>query len=84
MIHAATTRKTPPKFPVVDAAIKEKGNVMDFIRFSGFHQNTYYKMQDGTTQPTLGLIYKVLQYTGLTFDEAFMASTKNSCETHRG
>lgn len=45
---------------------------MDFVRFSGIHQMTYYAMQSGRTTPTLGLIYNVLLYTGLSFDEAFV------------
>lgn len=64
-------RKTPPRFQSVDEAIKAKGSVMDFVRFSGIHQMTYYAMQSGRTTPTLGLIYNVLLYTGLSFDEAF-------------
>ena len=64
-------RKTPPRFPAVDAAIKEKGSVAEFLRESGVNVQTYYAMQSGRTTPTLGLIYKVLAYTGLSFDEAF-------------
>ena len=64
-------RKTHPRFQAVDDAIKEKGSVMDFVRHSGIHQMTYYAMQSGRTTPTLGLIYSVLNYTGLSFDEAF-------------
>lgn len=64
-------RKTPPRFPAVDAAIKEKGSVMDFICEAEIHQMTYYAMQAGRTTPTLSLVYKVLDYTGLTFDQAF-------------
>lgn len=44
---------------------------MDFIREAEIHQMTYYAMQAGRTTPTLGLIYKVLDYTGLSFDQAF-------------
>lgn len=64
-------RKTPPRFPAVDAAIKAHGSVMDFVRAAEIHQMTYYAMQSGRTTPTLGLVYKVLDYTGLTFDQAF-------------
>lgn len=51
---------------------------MDFIRFSEIHQMTYYAMQAGRTTPTLGLIYKVLDYTGLSFDQAFGKETGNA------
>lgn len=72
------TRKTPPRFPAVDEAIKAKGTVMDFIRASDLHQMTYYAIQSGRTQPTLGTIYAVLKYTGLSFDQAFGETTKNA------
>lgn len=65
------SRKTPPRFPSVDEAVKAKGSVMDFVRYAEIHQMTYYAMQAGRTTPTLGLIYKVLDYTGLSFDQAF-------------
>lgn len=64
-------RKTPPRFPKVDEVIKAKGSIKQFIRESGLHEMTYYAMQSGRTQPTLGTIYAVLKYTGLSFDEAF-------------
>ena len=68
------SRKSQPRFQAVDDAIKSKGSVMDFVRYSGIHQMTYYAMQSGRTMPTLGLIYSVLSYTGLSFDEAFLPS----------
>lgn len=71
-------RKNPPRFPAIDEAIKAKGSVMDFIRVSEIHQMTYYAMQAGRTTPTLGLIYKVLDYTGLSFDQAFGKETGNA------
>ena len=64
-------RKNPPRFPAVDEAIKAKGSVMDFIRASGLHCQTYYAMQAGRAQPTLGTIYAVMNYTGLDFETAF-------------
>ncbi len=64
-------RKTPPRFPAVDAAIKAKGSVAKFLRESGVNVQTYYALQAGRSMPTLGLIYKVLDYTGLTFEKAF-------------
>lgn len=72
------TRKTPPRFPAVDQAIKERGTVAAFLRATGVSMPTYYKMQAGKTQPTLGTIYAVLKYTGLSFDQAFGETTKNA------
>ena len=71
MIDYKVPRKNPPRFPNVDAAIKAKGTVARFVRESGIHLMTYYAMQAARTQPTLGTIYAVLKYTGLSFDEAF-------------
>lgn len=71
-------RKTPAKYPSVDSAIKAKGSVMDFIRISGVNQQTYYAMQAGRTIPTLGLILKVLDYTGMDFDTAFREGRINA------
>lgn len=64
-------RKIPPRFPAVDQAIKERGTVSKFLRTADVKMPTYYGMQSGRTTPTLGLIYKVLDYTGLDFDTAF-------------
>ena len=66
-----SARKAPPRFPAVDAAIKEKGTVRQFFAKTGVNEQTYYAMQARRTTPTLGLVYKVLDYTGLTFDQAF-------------
>jgi hypothetical protein len=68
---AYSARKTPPKYPRIDEVIKEMGSVAQFCRDSGVYIMTYYAMQAGRTTPTLGLIYKVLDYTGMTFEEAF-------------
>ena len=65
------TRKTAPRFPVIDAAIKERGSVRKFTRSAQISEQSYYKMQSGETTPTLGTIFAVLQYTGLDFDTAF-------------
>ena len=64
-------RAAPPRFSAVDDAIKAKGSVMDFVRMSGVNQQTYHARQAARSTPTLGLICKVLRYTGLSFDEAF-------------
>lgn len=69
-------RNSPPRYAAVDDAIKAKGSVTEFVRVSGVNQQTYYAMQAGRTTPTLGLIYKILGYTGLTFEEAFMEGKK--------
>ena len=64
-------RKTPPRFPQVDKAVKARGGVKVFCVCTDYTQSAYYKMQSGATQPTLGLIYAVMRFTGLSFDEAF-------------
>ena len=66
-------RKSAPRFPAIDEAIKSKGSVKQFILQAGLHEITYYKMQSGDTNPTLSTIYAILQYTGLTFEAAFMS-----------
>ena len=68
---AYSTRKTPPKYPRIDEVIKGMGSVAQFCRDSGVYLMTYYAMQSGRTVPTLDTIYKILRFTGLTFEEAF-------------
>lgn len=71
MIDFSPRRKSPPRFPAVDKAIKARGTVTQFTKSSGLSAMTYYKMQSGETTPTLGTIFAVMRYTGLSFDEAF-------------
>ncbi|MBO7669058.1 MAG: hypothetical protein J6S60_00580 [Oscillospiraceae bacterium] len=63
--------RTPRRFPVLDEAIKSRGTVRRFVEQSGIGEQTYYKMQDGTNDPTYYTVVKCLQYTGLTFEQAF-------------
>ena len=72
------SRQIKPWFPAVDAAIKQKGTVKQFIEQTGVNVQTYYAMQARRTTPTLGLIYKILRYTGLTFEEAFGSGGNNA------
>ena len=78
MSKYAPPRKAPPRFPTVDAAIKSQGSVRQFARESGIHLMTYYAMQSGRSVPTLGTIYAVMNYTGLSFDEAFGEEKRNA------
>ena len=64
-------RKNPPKYPRIDEVIKEKGTVAQFCRESGTYIMTYYALQAGRSVPTLETVYKILRYTGLSFEEAF-------------
>ena len=64
-------RNTPPRFPKIDEAIKARGSVIKFSIISGIHIQTYYKMQSGASSPNISTIYAILQYTGLTFEQAF-------------
>lgn len=66
-----STRKYPPRFPAVDDEIKRRGGVKAFCAAADYTEGAYYKMQSGHTQPTLGLIFAVMQFTGLGFEEAF-------------
>lgn len=64
-------RKLPLQFPEVHKAILEKGYINDFVRWSGLHQMTYYKMQAGRTTPSMFTINQILDYTGKTYEELF-------------
>lgn len=64
-------RKSEPLYPVIDEAIKARGGVRAFIRWSGIARTTYYHMQDATSQPTKYVIDRILEFTGLTYEEAF-------------
>ena len=64
-------RKNPPKYPRIDEVIKGKGTVAQFCRESGVYNMTYYALQAGRSVPTIETVYKILRYTGLTFEEAF-------------
>lgn len=72
-------RKAPPVFPAIDEEIKRRGSVRRFVAEAGIHEQTYYAMQSGKTQPTLNTIYQILRYTGLTFDDAF-GDNKNAVQ----
>lgn len=69
-------RKAPPKFPEIDAAIKRRGSVRQFVKEVGIHEQTYYAIQSGRATPTLGTIFAILRYTGLDFDTAFAENKK--------
>ncbi len=64
-------RKSDPLYPAIDEAIKARGGVRAFIRASGIAMTTYYHMQDATSQPTKYVIDRILEFTGLTYEEAF-------------
>ena len=70
---AVNPRKSEPMYPAVDEAIKAKGSVMQFVRWASIGMVTYYHMQDGSSQPTKFVIDRILDYTGLTYEEAFRA-----------
>ena len=65
------TRKNDPLYPRIDEAVKAKGGVRAFARWASIGLVTYYHMQDGTSQPTKYVIDRILDYTGLTYEEAF-------------
>ena len=65
-------RKSPPRFPVLDARIKRMGGVDRFCKKHFFSRETYYAYQRGLHEPTLYTIMRLLELTGLTFEEAFL------------
>lgn len=64
-------RNSPPLYPKLDAFIKANWGVTPFCREIGISYVTYYCMQNGRTMPTLDTVYKILNKTGLSFEEAF-------------
>lgn len=58
-------------YPRIDEEIKARGTVAQFLRTADINIQTYYAMQKGRTTPSLGIVYKILRYTGMTFEEAF-------------
>ena len=74
----------PRRFPVLDEAVKAMGSIARFARDAGIGEQTYYKIQDGTNDPTLFTIRRCLEYTGLTFEEAFQEKERRPVSaTHR-
>ena len=65
-------RKHVPLFPAVDRVIQDKGGVRVFCAETYYPAGTYYAQQRGDRQVTLPDIMVILEYTGLTFGEAFM------------
>ena len=65
-------RKTPPAYPAIDEAIKAKGGVKKFCEERYFSTTAYYQMQSGRTMPLLDTIMELLDFTGLTFEQAFL------------
>ena len=74
-------RKYPPRFPAVDRAIQEMGGVREFCEDRFFSCVTYYAMQSGKHEPALPVIMEILDYTGLTFEEAFQIRQPKAPET---
>lgn len=64
-------RPTPRRYPRLDAAIKAKGSLKAFCKEMQISEPCYYKIQSGENLPNYYTILKCLEYTGLTFEEAF-------------
>ena len=71
-MKAGRPRKTPPAYPAIDEAIKAKGGVMKYCEERYISTTAYYQMQNGKTMPLLDTIMELLDYTGLTFEQAFL------------
>lgn len=69
-------RKHPPKYPAIDRAILARGGVIKFCEARFYSRSTYYLLQQGRLAPSLPLILDLLDYTGLSFEEAFMGKPK--------
>lgn len=65
------TRKKPWRYPAVDKAVKARGGVTELVRKSGICLTTYYYMQNGRCDPQKFTIDAILDFTGLTYEEAF-------------
>ena len=65
-------RVRPLRFPAIDRTIKAMGGIKQFCENRYFPVGTYYSMQAGTHEPTLPIVMEVLDYTGLSFEEAFL------------
>ena len=65
------TRRVPPQYQLVDDVIEQKGGVCRFLKTSGVNVTTYYHLQSGRGNPTMRTINVILDYTGLTYEEAF-------------
>ena len=76
-------RKNPPKFPAIDRAILDRGGVVKFCTERYYSCSSYYLIQQGRRSPSLPLILDLLDYTGLTFDEAFLDKPKGPAQELR-
>ena len=65
-------RKDPPEFPAIEEAIQAKGGVRKYCEERYISKSAYYQMQSGRSRPTLDAIMEILDYTGLTFEQAFL------------
>ena len=57
-------------FSSFEDAVKARGNVKAFCGETAFSESTYYAMQCGRTQPTLGLMGRILRH-----DQHFLRRT---------
>ena len=69
-------RKNPPRFPAIEQAIKDKGGVLKFCEERWIPRVSYYALQSGRHEPMLPFVMEILDYTGLTFEEAFLNRKK--------
>lgn len=63
-------RKEPPRFPNLHAAMLEKG-VNRCVDETGLCASSYHQLQSGRCDPRKSTIDILLDYTGLTYEEAF-------------
>ncbi|MBO7670400.1 MAG: helix-turn-helix transcriptional regulator [Oscillospiraceae bacterium] len=64
-------RKLVYQYPRLDERIKEIGTMKRFAAMTGIKLTTYYNLQAGRTSTSKTIIDIILDYTGLTYEEAF-------------
>jgi len=64
-------RKLVYQYPRLDERIKELGTMKRFFAETRIKSTTYYSLQAGRNGTTKAIIDLILDYTGLTYEEAF-------------
>lgn len=59
------------QYPRLDERIKKLGTMKRFSAKTGIKLSTYYNLQAGRANTTKAIIDIILDYTGITYEEAF-------------
>ena len=60
-----------PLYPDLHDRIMYLGGTTKMLKKTGIFNNSYYRMQQGLSEPRKFTIDALLAYTGLTYEEAF-------------